>query len=186
MRTEFDIFLTKMMINMPRRPRFVFPTLMKSQKWCRQSLLQTMLIFTYNSRSKMDENTGENIIFSKNTTKFPHHFVPAAQKHLHFPTRNPHEIHLKWTWGWWNCAKRTYGKRGDGMIIPSIHVWNHRHQSSTENVRMAEATSVSPGLSIALSDLLEPRDFHWPMNPGVDVWWWALQSESCAIHIHSN
>ena len=39
-------FLTKMMINMPRRPRFVFPSLMKSQKWCRQSLLQTMLIFT--------------------------------------------------------------------------------------------------------------------------------------------
>ena len=51
--------------------------------------------------------------FQKHPTQFPHHFVHAAQKHLLFPTRNTHEIHLKWTWWWWNCAKRAYGKRGD-------------------------------------------------------------------------
>ena len=52
--------------------------------------------------------------FFKNTSQFPHHFVHAAQKHFIFPTRNTHEINFKWTWWWWNCAKRTYGKRRDG------------------------------------------------------------------------
>ena len=58
--------------------------------------------------------------FFKNTSQFPHHFVHAAQKHFIFPTRNTHEINFKWTWWWWNCAKRTYGKRRDGMFMQHV------------------------------------------------------------------
>ena len=51
------------------------------------------------------------VFFPKNTTQFPHHFVMLHKNTWFFP----HKLNFKWTWWWWNCANRTYGKRREHL-----------------------------------------------------------------------